>query len=160
MALIALAQGCGWHLQGAARLPESMRSIYIESEDTYSDFYRELRVQLLAAGATVATDSAHAKSVVRIRRDNTGQRVASVSARNTPEQFQVFYTVEYSVDLDGDQVIETQEVEATANYSYDPTTVLAKQREQISMQKALARDLASMVMRRMTSVGAHVAATN
>jgi LPS-assembly lipoprotein len=156
-ALMLLAQSCGWQLQGSARLPETMQSIHIQTDDAYSDFYRELRTQLLTAGARVESNANAAKAIVRVKEDTTGQRVASVSARNTPEQYQVFYAIEYSVDLNGAQAIEPQQVEVTANYSYDATAVLAKQREQITMQKALARELAGMVMRRMTSVGAHAA---
>lgn len=153
-ALLLSAQGCGWQLQGSARLPESMQHIYIQTDDAYSDFYRELRARLLASGARVAADAAEAKAIVRIKEDRAGQRIASVSARNTPEQYQVFYYIEYSVDMNGAEAIATQEVEVTANYSYDATAVLAKQREQFTMQEALARELAGMVMRRMTSVGA------
>lgn len=156
-ALLALAQGCGWHLQGSARLPESMRSIHIQTDDAYTDFYRELRAQLLTAGARVEADADAAHAIVRVKEDKTGQRVASVSARNTPEQYQVFYAIEYSVDLNGSQAIEPEQTEVTATYSYDATAVLAKQREQITMQKALARELAGMVMRRMASVGSHAA---
>jgi LPS-assembly lipoprotein len=147
------AVGCGWRLQGSARLPESMRSVYIDADDRYTDFYRELRAHLLTAGARVESSKDNASAVVRVEADNAGQRVASVSARNTPEQYQVFYIIEYSVELNGDDAIEREQIEVTANYSYDVTAVLAKQREQIAMQQALARELAGRVLRRMASVG-------
>ena len=36
--------------------------------------------------------------------------------------------------------------------SYDSAAVLAKQREQLSMQKALAREIAGQILRRLASV--------
>jgi len=132
-----------------------MHVIRIDTQDAYSDFYRELRGDLLAAGAQVKTQAATAQAVVHVKVDRTGQRVASVSARNRPEQYEVFYRVEYSVELAGMEVIPAQPIELTANYSYDSAAVLAKQREQLSMQKALAREIAGQILRRLASVKAN-----
>jgi len=151
------AAGCGWQLQGTTRLPTTMLSIHINTLDTYSDFYRELRASLVAAGAAVKTPEAGASAVVHVRADDTGQRVSSISARNRPEQYYVYYRVEYSVDLSGAEVIPSQQVELTATYSYDSNAVLAKQREQITMQRALARELATQVLRQLSSISAQTA---
>ena len=152
-----ILSGCGWHLQGSSHLPATMLAIRIDTQDAYSDFYRELRTQLLAAGARVETQESDAKAVVtkavvEIKADQYGQRVASVSARNTPEQYEVFYNIEYAVRYAGAEVIPKERLERTASYSYDSTAVLAKQREQQSMQRALARDLAGLVLRRLALV--------
>jgi LPS-assembly lipoprotein len=98
--------------------------------------------------------------VVHVKVDQTGQRVASVSARNTPEQYEVYYNIEYSVNLAGAEVIPVQRMELTASYSYDSTAVLAKQREQQSMQQALARELAGLVLRRLASLSAAATTAN
>jgi len=150
-ALLLLAS-CGWHLQGSRQLPTAFSQTQIETDDRYTAFYRELRRSLLASGAQVAEGPQHARAVVRVRHDATGQRVAAVSARNTPEEYQVFYAVDYSVMVDGVEVAPSQHVELTANYSYNTTTVLAKQREQTTIQQALARELASLVLRRLSTV--------
>ena len=134
------------------QLPEAVRVVRVDSVDSYSDFYRELREQLRAAGAQLQADAAPANAVVRVRADQTGQRVLSVSKRNTPEEYEVYYTIEYAVDVGGATAIEPQRLELTANYSYDSTAVLAKQREQSSMQKALARELAIQVLRRLSAL--------
>jgi LPS-assembly lipoprotein len=149
--------GCGWQLQGSARLPAGMAAIHIDTQDPYSDFYRELRAALLAAGAQVKPQEADASAVVHVRVDDTNQRVSSISARNRPEQYDVYYRVEYSVDYAGAEVIPGQQLELTATYSYDSNAVLAKQREQLTMQRALARELAGQVLRRLSSVSAQTA---
>ena len=68
-----------------------MSATYIETDDRYTDFNRALR-EALAFGATLAVRSSDATAIVRILDDNSGQRVLSVSARNTPEEYEVFYT--------------------------------------------------------------------
>jgi len=171
-----LLSGCGWQLQGSARLPPSMLSIRIDTTDAYSDFYRELRSRLQSAGAQVqpgATAGAASSAVqpgaaesevagsqltiVRVHSDQFGQRVLSVSTLGTPEEYEVFYRVEYSVQANGMEVIARQPLELTNAYSYDSRAVLAKQREQFSMQQALARELASLVVRRLGTVNVGVA---
>ena len=93
-----------------------------------------------------------ATATVKIIKDESGQRVLSVSARNTPEEYEVFYAIEYSVASNGAELIAPQRLEVTRDYSYDTSAVLAKQREQAVLREALAQDLASLVLRRIASL--------
>jgi LPS-assembly lipoprotein len=143
---------CGWRLQGSERLSQNLTVIYVDAEDRYTDFIRALRDRLRAAGAKVTERSTDATAVVRISKDQSGQRVLSVSARNTPEEYEVFYSIEYSVTSGATELIAVQPLEVTRDYSYDTTAVLAKQREQAVLREALAQDLASLVIRRLASL--------
>jgi LPS-assembly lipoprotein len=143
---------CGWRLQGTTKLSPSMSVIYVDADDRYTDFNRALRDRLRASGAKVTERRADATAVVRIVKDQSGQRVLSVSARNTPEEYEVFYSVEYTVTSGGAELIAAQPLEVTRDYSYDTTAVLAKQREQAILREALAQDLASLVLRRLASL--------
>ncbi len=125
---------------------------YIDTEDRYSDFHRALRERLRASGARLVEKPEDATAIVRIREDQSGQRVLVVSARNTPEEYEVFYRVEYSVSNQTEQVIEPHRIELTREYSYDATAVLAKQKEQAVLREALARDLAGLVVRRLSAL--------
>ena len=147
-----LLSSCGWRLQGTTRLPEVLAIAYVDTKDPYTDFNRALRDSLVASGARVVRNRAEATAVVHIRRDSSGQRVLSVSARNTPEEFQVYYHVEYSVEGEGHELIAPDTLELTRDYSYDETAVLAKQREQAVLREALARDLAGLIVRRLAAL--------
>jgi LPS-assembly lipoprotein len=150
-AVVSLA-ACGWRLQGAAKLSPTMAVTFLDADDRYTEFNRALRDRLLASGAKVTERGADATAVVKIIKDQSGQRVLSVSARNTPEEYEVFYTVEYSVASGGTELIPPQKLELTRDYSYDTTAVLAKQREQAVLREALAQDLAGLVLRRLASL--------
>jgi LPS-assembly lipoprotein len=143
---------CGWQLQGTSPLSEVAAVTYIETDDRYSDFYRALRERLRISGARLADQRADATAIVRIRQDESGQRVLTVSASNTPEEYEVFYRVEYSVSNQTQELIAPQWVEFTREYSYDETAVLAKQKEQSILREALARDLAGSVVRRLSAL--------
>jgi LPS-assembly lipoprotein len=150
-AALSLA-ACGWRLQGTSKLPPTMSVAYVEADDRYTDFNRALQDALRSSGARLAGDPKDAMAIVRILRDESGQRVLSVSARNTPEEYEVFYAVEYSVANRDGELIAPQRLELTRDYSYDTTAVLAKQREQAILREALARDLAALVLRRLASL--------
>jgi LPS-assembly lipoprotein len=143
---------CGWRLQGAAKLSPTMTVTFVDAQDRYTEFNRALRDRLRASGAKVTDHAKDATAVVKIIKDQSGQRVLSVSARNTPEEYEVFYTVEYSVASGGTELIPRQKLELTRDYSYDTTAVLAKEREQAVLREALAQDLAGLVLRRLASL--------
>ncbi|MGH8179336.1 MAG: LPS assembly lipoprotein LptE [Steroidobacter sp.] len=153
LAFCAVVLGaCGWRLQGSSKLSATLASTYIETDDRYTSFNRALRDSLRASGATLAGRPGGATATVRILRDESGQRVLSVSARNTPEEYEVFYAIEYSVANQTGELIPPQKLELTRDYSYDETAVLAKQREQAILREALARDLAALVVRSLASL--------
>jgi LPS-assembly lipoprotein len=149
---VASLAACGWRLQGAAKLSPTMTVTFVDAEDRYTEFNRALRDRLRASGAKVTERAKDATAVVKIIKDQSGQRVLSVSARNTPEEYEVFYTVEYSVASGGTELIPRQKLELTRDYSYDTTAVLAKEREQAVLREALAQDLAGLVLRRLASL--------
>jgi len=143
---------CGWRLQGATKLSPTMTLTYLDAKDRYTEFNQALRERLRASGAKVTEHSSDATATVKIIKDQSGQRVLSVSARNTPEEYEVFYAVEYSVVSGGNELIPPQKLELTRDYSYDTTAVLAKEREQAVLREALAQDLAGLVLRRLASL--------
>jgi LPS-assembly lipoprotein len=144
--------GCGFHLQGAEALPASARNVYVATSDELTPFAVELHQSLERSGARIAASAAAADTVVRIGRDRAGRRVLSVSAGNTPQEYELFYVVEYSVDRGGKEVAATQRLELTRNMSFQDSQLLAKDREEDVLRQAMARDLAGLVLRRVAAL--------
>jgi LPS-assembly lipoprotein len=78
--------------------------------------------------------------------------VLSVSARNTPQEFEVFYDVEYSIDRAGQEAVPSQTLRLTRTFSFDESELLAKDREEDILREAMARDIATLVVRRLGSL--------
>jgi len=144
--------GCGWRLQGTTKLSPVMATTYVDTQDRYTDFNRALRESLEASGARLTNNENEASAVVKIIKDESGQRVLTVSGRNTPEEYEVFYSIEYSVNGRTEELIAPEKLELTRDYSYDETAVLAKQKEQSILREALARDLAGQIVRRLAAL--------
>jgi LPS-assembly lipoprotein len=147
-----LLGGCGFRLQGRTPLPAVVRSPFLEVPDRQSDFVQYLRHALLSNGAQLTPEREKASAVVSILRDSVTRRVLSVSATNQPNQYEVTYTVAFSVTAKGQELLPPQELTATRTYSFDERLLLAKNHEEEILRQDMARDLADMVMRRLASL--------
>jgi LPS-assembly lipoprotein len=147
-----LLGGCGFHLQGHTPLPAVVRQPFVEAPDRQSDFVQYLRHALLSNGAELTPERDKASAVVSILRDSVARRVLSVSATNQPNQYEVTYTVGFSVSAAGRELLPPQEISATRTYSFDERILLAKNHEEEILRQDMARDLADMVMRRLASL--------
>ena len=152
MALLATVAGCGFHLQGATSTPEAMERTYISTTDQFSPFYRELRRTLKASGVEVLDSPADATATLSILYDFTDQRVLSVSARNVPTEFEVFYTVRYTITSGEASLLDPQELTLTRDYTYDATLVLGKQKEEQLMRDAIVDDLVRIIMKQISTI--------
>ena len=146
--LLALG-GCGFHLEGHTPLSASVQTPYLEAEDRQSDFILSLERALVANGAQLAPEKNKASAVVSILKDSVKQRVLSVSNLNEPNEYELTYTVSFSVTAGDKELLSPQEISTTRSYSFDARVLLAKGHEADILRGAMAQDLADMVMRRL-----------
>lgn len=139
-------------MQGALDVPEAMQRTYIATEDQYSVFYRELRRQLEENGMQVLDSPADATATLSIHTDQTDQRVLSVSARNVPTEYEVFYSIQYSIASGADVLQPRQSLNLTRDYTYDETLVLGKAHEEELLREAIAKDLVRIVLKQIGSL--------
>ena len=148
----ALLSGCGFHVQGAVTVPESMDKTYIDAVDVYSPFYQEMQRRLQAAGVDVVDTEDAATAVFSIVFEETGQRVLSVSARNTPAEFEVFYTVAYALAANGESLLPQQDLTLVRAYVYDETLVLGKAEEEELLRRAIVDDMVRIVLKQFATL--------
>jgi LPS-assembly lipoprotein len=152
IAVAGVIAGCGFRLQGVAdELPVETAQTYLETENPYSEFYDSLRRALRERGASVVETPQDARAILRILEDNAGQRILSVSARNVPREYEVYYVVTFSLEAEGRPLIEPESLILTRSYTYDETEVLGKSAEENELRQSLAADLARQVVRRIAA---------
>ena len=152
IAAVLLLAGCGFQLQGELTTPAQMERTYIAAADRNTGFYREFRRSLNEAGVTVVDDPADATATFALSFDQTGKRVLSVSARNVPTEYEVFYSIEYALDSAQDRLLDQQTLTLTRNYTYDPTLVLGKAREEELLREAIITDLVRIVLKQISTL--------
>ena len=156
VALVAVASlgagGCGFELAGSGSLPGVMATTYLQAAEPSSEFFGSMREALRARGLEVVDSPDEAGARLIISEDSTGQRVLSVSARNTPREYEIFYVVTFSLQAGSEQLMDPQSLAVTRSYTYDETEVLGKSREERVLRQALADDLARQVVRRIQAL--------
>jgi len=152
MAALTAVSGCGFRLQGRAPLPASLKVAYVVAPNDQTDFVQGLRKALLINGGKLVDDSANATGTVRIITDDVSSKILSVSANNIPREYELTYTVEFSVSSKETELLPAQKVSITRDYSFDERTLLAKENEAAILREGMARDLVNIVMRRLSSL--------
>jgi len=137
-------------MQRAFSVPEEMQRTYIDTENSYSLFYRAFRRDLRAAGVNIVDSIDDATAVFTIYFDKTGQRVLSVSARNVPTEFEVFYTLSYGLMGGDETLIDVQDMTMVRDYTYDATLVLGKAKEEEVIRDALVQDLVRIILKQIS----------
>ena len=150
--LFLILAGCGFQLRGAATVPPEMSTTYIETADRHSLFYRRLRDEFRNAGVQVVASPGDASATFSILSDTTGQRVLSVSARNVPREFEVYYTVLYEVATADRTLLAPRTQTLTRDYTWDETLVLGKEREEQLLREAIADDLVHIVLIQLSGI--------
>ena len=133
-------------------MPAEMGSTFIETGNRHSLFYRKLRDQLRNAGVTLVESPVDATATFSILSDVTGQRVLSVSARNVPREFEVYYTVFYRLGTADRTLLEGRTQTLTRDYTWDETLVLGKEKEEQLLREAIADDLVRIVLIQLSGI--------
>lgn len=152
MSMALLCSACGFRLQGRTPLPVDLQSTRVLAEDQQTDFVQGLRRALITSGGKLTESADQATGTVHILRDEVTQKILSVSANNTPREYEMTYTVEFSVEGAGVELLPSQKVSLTRDYSFDETKLLAKENEEAVLREGMARDLVAIVMRRLASI--------
>jgi LPS-assembly lipoprotein len=143
---------CGFRLHGREPLPDSVKTAFVQATDPQTDFVQDLRKALLTSGARPPVDRSKASSVVNILKDEVVKRTLSVSALNRPNEYEVTYTVRFSVSAGDKELLAPQEISSVRSYSFDEAKLLAKEHEEEILRQAMAHDLADRVVRQLSSL--------
>jgi LPS-assembly lipoprotein len=152
---LGLLAACGFRLEGLDPLPESLARTYLETDEPGSEFSTTLRDALRRRGTELVDRREDATSILRILEDSTDQRVMSVTARNVPREYELFYSVTFVLDAGSERLIEPQSIVATRVYAWNETEVVGKTAEERILRQALADDLVRRVIRRIEASRRH-----
>jgi outer membrane lipopolysaccharide assembly protein LptE/RlpB len=128
-------------------------------KDPYTDFSREFEHQLKNSGATLQVLRANSTATIDVTKDLVVQRTLSVTGgtnstrvANIPTEFELTYTVTFSVEGPDKELLAPQTISLSKDYSFEENVLLAKEHEADILRQQMARDLVSIAMRRLTSL--------
>ena len=144
--LVFFLTGCGFQMRGAADIPVEMARTYIDTSDRHSLFYRRVRSGFRTAGIQVVDSPKDASAIFFIAADQTGQRVLSVSARNVPTEFEVYYSISYRLSTGERVLLPLRTQTLIRDYTWDETLVLGKEKEENLLREAIVEDLLRIIL--------------
>lgn len=130
-------------------LSERLQPLYVEYADIHSPFSRSLQERLRTSGIQLVSSESEATATLQITRDEANHRVISVSKRNTPEEYEINYSVEFTVKSHAGDVVLQQPLTGLQTMTYDESHALAKQREESMLIDSMAAELADQLLRQM-----------
>jgi LPS-assembly lipoprotein len=95
--LVLYITGCGFKLRGMTDMPPWLNNIAIVVQDANRDLGTLLKDQFQAYGVQIIPDPTKADYLLIIKNDVNQQQITSISASTTPRQYQLTYTVRYSL---------------------------------------------------------------
>ena len=152
LVLTGILSACGFHLQGRETLPDVVKAPYVQTSDRQSEFALSLQRAMISAGARPVAEKDKASVVVNIIKDDVTRRTLSVSAQNQPDEYELTYTVRFSVTAGDKELLPPTDISNVRSFAFAEQLLLAKNHEEVILRQDMAHDLADMVMRRLASL--------
>lgn len=142
--------GCGFKLRGLADMPPWLNNVAIVMQSGHKDLVPLLKEQLKAYDIRVTPEPRNADYLLIIEQDNLQQKITSVSASTTPRQYQLLYTVVYSlVKRDAKPVISSRLVAVTRQLTLNNNRILGSESEESLITRAMRQDAVMQIISRL-----------
>ena len=141
-----LLLGCGFQLQNSANFVGKLETLYIQTTDPYTVFYQTMKRKMVDNGVEITTERAAADFGLTIHADESDQRILSVSGRNTPREYEVYYLVKWSLTKGNQIIIQPTTNNRFQDYTFDQRQLLGKSTESRIIQESLAEDIVQMIL--------------
>lgn len=144
--------GCGFQLRGHCSLPSELRVLYIQSNDPYGSFTKQVKQAFLARNTILAYCAARAPVTLDILNDQVSHQTLSISASTQLIQYQLTYLVIYQLlDRNGQVIQPPQAITTTRTYSVNINQMLAGGDAQAQLIQEMRRDVIFQLMTRLSA---------
>ncbi len=152
LALVVMA-GCGFHLRGAADLPDSIKTLFIQGVDLSQTRGRALKEGLENNGVTVVSQYQAGQAVMTITENIQERRVLSVGSDAKVSEYELYSALRFSLtDGQGKALLADQLVESQRDYQFDQTQVLSADEEERLLREQMDQQLVQSVLRRLSAL--------
>lgn len=136
-------------MAGDQPLPAYLDRVALLCDDTRSEIYLAMERELIDRGVVIDATS---DNRLRLSDISTGQRVLSVSARNIPREFEVFYSVAFSFGREAQTLLDRPQQTFTRDYQWSELEVLGKVREEQLLRELIVADLVDSILRQIAAL--------
>ncbi|MDX1836836.1 hypothetical protein DIZ81_04035 [Legionella taurinensis] len=150
LSLVSLLAACGFKLRGVAEMPRWLNHVAVVIQDAHRDLGPLLKEQLEAYNIVVVPNPAEAQYLLIVERDHNQQQLTSVSASTTPRQYQLVYTVRFSlVKRKGPVMIRSTQVGVSRQLTVNNDRILGSDFEESTLYNEMRRDAVMQILIRL-----------
>ncbi len=137
-------------------MPPGLENIAIDDVSTTSDIAQVLKTQLRRHNITPKSKVEDAKLVIVIDDELHQRRVMTVSPEGRVQEFELIYTVSYSLlnQLNSQASVSEQRLVVKRDLRFDETAVLGVTSEEERLKKEMVSSAAEQILRRLQNVAA------
>ena len=143
---VALA-ACGFHLRGQLPLPASVSVIYLDADQT--DFTAELTKSLRSSGASIVDSPSEAKAILQIADEFAEREVLTLNTDGRATGYRLFYTVNYLVANDKQELLREGKLTEQGTYSLAPGQATLQESEERELLEEMYKELALKMVRQL-----------
>ncbi len=151
--LLALA-ACGFQLRTSDNWPAEKTPVLVEIVDTRSALAEQLKRDLLARDVQTTETLSDAKLIISVLEETDEQRTLTVGKNGRVREYELIYRVRYAGHTQAGLLLAPEYLTLRRAYAFDPTTILAKQREAEELLEDLRKDMSQRLLQRFARLQA------
>jgi len=145
------ATGCGFALRGNLPLPENTSGVAVSAASVQGRLARHFEERLSVYQIPYISDASTPSAIlVQLQPESLERRLLSVFPTGQVAEYELIYSVAYTVKFPGKEVIESR-IEVLRDYQDDPDQVLAKSRELELVVSEMRKEAADRIIRLLSS---------
>lgn len=150
LALVA----CGFQLRGAADLPESIQTLYMQGINPRDTLGLELRRTLTRNGVRVVTEYEEGAALLTFLQNEFERRVLSVDPVTAKvSEYELILQVSITLtDAQQNKLLEQEYFEILRDYQFDPDQVLGIESEERLLRDEMYKQLSQTILRRLSAL--------
>ncbi|MEO6172185.1 MAG: LPS assembly lipoprotein LptE [Arenimonas sp.] len=151
MVMVGLS-ACGFHPRGSFPIPDSVGTIKVTNNDTYSALTDGLQSAIDRANANKANANG-STAILKIHSEKWTTTPLAIDELAQVREYITRYKVDFELTAaDGSVLLEKQPIELSREYTYDINVAVGNPAEQEVIQRELRRDMQAAIIRRMDIV--------
>lgn len=145
-----LLTACGFHLRGAIEGPSWLRNVAIVNNETARDLEISLQKLLVSYNIPLAKTSKDASYSIILEKDKFAKQITNVSASTIPRQYQLIYSVKFSVIKKcGKVILPTGEVVVTRYLTVNNNRILGSISEEAKFKYEMQTEAAMRIFNKI-----------
>lgn len=152
--LATMLMACGFQLRGAADLPASIQTMYMQGINIRDGFGLQLKRTLNRNGIEVLSEYQEGAALMTFTTNRLQRRVLSVGVQTAKvSEYELILDVVFDLsDADQNKLIENERFEARRDYQFDPQSVLGRDAEEELLRNEMYEQLSQAILRRLSAL--------